>query len=110
MSGLTYEPYRPYRPSRVGRPHPQAVTALAFGVVGLVGIVFPPLLILSPMAVRTALRARRAIRRDPESYVGASLVKAALITGIIGCVVAALLVLALVAAIGLVAWLLVSIL
>ena len=107
MSGLTYEPYRPYR---IARPHPQAVTALAFGVAGLVGIVFPPLLILSPMAVRTALRARRAIRNDPESYAGASLAKAALITGIIGCVVAVLLVLALVAVVGLVAALIASIL
>ncbi|GAA3655153.1 hypothetical protein GCM10022237_13830 [Nocardioides ginsengisoli] len=111
MSGLTYEPYRPARPVRVGRPHPQAVTAMVFAVAGLLGVLVPPLLIFSPLAVRTALRAKRSLRRDPEAeYAGAGLAQAALVAGIVGCVVAALLLVALVAVVGLVAWLVTSVL
>lgn len=131
MSGLSYEPYR--APAfghavpeggasyRIARTHPQAVTALVLAVVGLVGVLLTPFTIVSfaaaicsPLAVRTALRARRSIRHDPEAHRGAGLATAALVTGIAGTVLAVvlvLMVLAVVAAVvGLVVWVVTAIL
>ncbi|UUW91781.1 hypothetical protein [Pimelobacter simplex] len=125
MSGLSYEPYR--APAfghavpeggatyRIASTHPQAVTALVFAVVGMVGVLLTPFTIVSfaaaicsPIAIRTALRARRSIRNNPEAHRGAGIATAALVTGIAGTVLAALLVLAVVAVlaavVGLVAW------
>ncbi|KAB2808401.1 hypothetical protein F9L07_23095 [Pimelobacter simplex] len=125
MSGLSYEPYRP--PAfgsavpeggasyRIPSTHPQAVVALTLAVTGLVGVLLTPFTIVSfaaaicsPLAIRTALRARRSIRHDPAAHRGAGLATAALFTGIAGTVLAALLVLAVVAVlaavVGLVAW------
>jgi hypothetical protein len=80
--------------------HPQATTALVLSLVGLVGFfVCGITLVLSPFAWRMGARAVREIDENPGMYRGREQANAARIMGLIGTVLLALSVLALVAAV-----------
>lgn len=88
------QPYAPYAAPN----HPQATTALALGLVSTIGA-FLCLLpaIAGPFAIVISLKARRQIRQSQGQVGGDGMATAGLVLGIIGTVLLALMVLAVVA-------------
>lgn len=83
--------------------HPLATTSLVLGIIGLVGLLLTPIVIVSligvlcsPFAIWTGARARREIRANPQAYSGEGLATGGFVTGIIGVVLGVLALLAIV--------------
>jgi hypothetical protein len=92
----------PYQPAYAGgqRPdHPSATTAMVLGIVGLVGLLFCAglTLVLSPVAWVVGGKAVREIDAAPGQYAGRDRANAGKIMGIIGTVLLALGILAVIA-------------
>lgn len=83
--------------------HPLATTSLVLGIIGLVGLLLTPIVIVSligvlcsPFAIWTGARARREIRANPQAHSGEGLATGGFVTGIIGVVLGILALLAIV--------------
>ena len=92
----------PYHPAYAGGglpDHPSATTAMVLGIIGLVSIVLCGgiLLILSPFAWAMGAKAVREIDASPGRYAGRDKAQGGKIMGIIGSVILALGVLAIIA-------------
>lgn len=92
----------PYQPAYAGGmlpDHPSATTSLVLGIIGLVGVVFCAglTLVLSPAAWVVGAKAVREIDASPGRYAGRDRAQTGKILGIIGTVLLALGVLAIVA-------------
>jgi hypothetical protein len=92
----------PYQPAYAGGQvpdHPSSTTAMVLGIVGLVGILFCGglTLVLSPVAWVVGRKAVREIDATPGRYTGRDKAQAGKIMGIIGTVLLALGVLAIIA-------------
>ncbi|GAA4813926.1 DUF4190 domain-containing protein [Nocardioides caeni] len=88
--------------------HPMAITSLVLGVVGIVGVVLAPFLLVSlvavlasPFAIWLGISSRRQIQANPRQHSGEGLALAGLITGIVGIVLGLLMLLVVVAFIAL---------
>ena len=99
----------PYGAPQYGQPygqpanHPSATTALVLSLIGLAGIAFCGgiTLVLSPFAWRIGARAVREIDASPGTYGGRDQANAGRIMGIIGTVLLALGIVAVIALFGL---------
>jgi hypothetical protein len=91
-------------PAAMQPEHPSATTAMVLGLVSLIGVVFCAgvTLVLSPFAWVIGSRAVRAIDAEPGRYGGRDKANAGKIMGIIGTVLLALGVIALIALVGLI--------
>jgi small-conductance mechanosensitive channel len=90
--------------------HPLAITSLALGIIGIVGILGAFFVgvtvvagICSPFAIWLGARSKREIRQDPQSYSGEGLATAGLVTGIVGLVLGVLALLAILAIVAFIA-------
>ncbi|TYL46243.1 DUF4190 domain-containing protein [Nocardioides sp. BGMRC 2183] len=91
--------------------HPTAVTACVLGIVSIVSLLLTPIFVITivgglcaPFAVWLGRRAQREIRENPQAYSGDGLATAGFVTGIIGCVLDVLALLAIIGFILLLAW------
>ncbi len=82
----------PPAPYPAPKTDPLAITSLVLGIIGIVFI--PASIILSPIALVTGVRAKRRIAERGGSVEGTGIAQAGFILGIIGTVIAALVILA----------------
>mgnify|MGYP005828117639 CR=1 FL=1 len=86
--------------------HPTSTSAMALGLIGLIGVLFCAgvTLLVSPFAWALGTRAIREIDADPTAYSGREMAMAGKIMGIIGTVLLILAVIALVLVVAFFAW------